>query len=68
MGVPVGALPGQYGGAEVEDVAVEDVEWEKADSLDDLTAQGDSEDAPPRDTRPDGGFALWDAYQEAQRW
>ncbi|MGW0962548.1 transposase [Streptomyces gelaticus] len=66
--VPVSTAPGQYGDTGVDDVVVEDIEWEEADSLDDLTAQGDSDGEPPGDRRPAGGFALWDAYGEAQRW
>jgi hypothetical protein len=66
--VPVSAAPRQYGEGGVDDVAVGDIEWEEADSLDDLTAEDDQDEEPPGDTRPDGGFALWDAYEEAQRW
>ncbi|PKV76956.1 Mu transposase C-terminal domain-containing protein [Streptomyces sp. TLI_146] len=62
------ALPQQHSGTAVDHDAAKGIEWEEADSLDDLAAQGDSDTEPPGGSRPDRGFALWNAYEEAQRW
>lgn len=67
-GVPGSAVPRQHGDIGAGHAGVEGIEWEEADSLDDLTAEDDQDGEQSGDTRPDGGFALWDAYEEAQRW
>lgn len=67
-GVRGSAAPGQHSDTGADHAGVDGIEWEEADSLDDLTAENDSDGEQPDEARGDGGFALWDAYEEAERW
>ncbi|MGW6062621.1 Mu transposase C-terminal domain-containing protein [Streptomyces sp. NPDC055189] len=65
---PMNRAVGQHGDTGADRADADGIEWEEADSLDELTAEDGRDGKPPVDTRPESGFALWDPHEEAQRW